>query len=97
MNCPNCNVTLLMSEKQWVEIDYCPQCRGIWLDKWELEKLIQKEKTYEENMYQNPQPMPPKNDHWNKKYYNDDDNYSPQKWHHWKRKESFLGEIFDIF
>jgi Zn-finger nucleic acid-binding protein len=42
MNCPICNITLLLSEKQGVEIDYCPQCRGIWLDRGELEKIIDK-------------------------------------------------------
>jgi len=41
MKCPNCNETLLMTERQNVEIDYCPNCRGIWLDKGELDKLLQ--------------------------------------------------------
>ena len=41
MKCPVCkDVTLLMSEKHGVEIDYCPNCRGIWLDRGELEKII---------------------------------------------------------
>jgi Zn-finger nucleic acid-binding protein len=41
MKCPHCNdVTLVMSERQGVEIDYCPQCRGVWLDRGELDKLI---------------------------------------------------------
>ncbi len=45
MKCPVCkDVKLVMSEKKWVEIDYCPDCRGIWLDKGELEKLIEKDK-----------------------------------------------------
>ena len=44
MKCPVCkDVTLLMSEKRGIEIDYCPECRGIWLDRGELEKLIEKE------------------------------------------------------
>ena len=44
MKCPVCkDVTLLMSEKKGIEIDYCPECRGIWLDKGELEKIIEKE------------------------------------------------------
>ena len=47
MNCPTCNVTLLLAEKQGVEIDYCPQCRGIWLDRGELEKIIEKSNQYE--------------------------------------------------
>ena len=54
MKCPVCkDVTLLMSEKQGVEIDYCPECRGIWLDRGELEKVIavneKNEKLKEEN------------------------------------------------
>ena len=44
MKCPVCkDVTLLMSEKKGIEIDYCPECRGIWLDRGELEKLTEKE------------------------------------------------------
>jgi uncharacterized protein len=42
MKCPICNVTLLLAEKQGVDIDYCPQCRGIWLEKGKLEKIIDK-------------------------------------------------------
>ena len=41
MTCPVCkDVTLLMSEQNGVEIDYCPECRGIWLDRGELDKII---------------------------------------------------------
>ena len=43
MNCPvDTNVNLVMSERQGIEIDYCPQCRGVWLDRGELDKLIEK-------------------------------------------------------
>ena len=53
MKCPICkDVTLLMSEKKGIEIDYCPECRGIWLDRGELEKLIEKETAYNDNYYQ---------------------------------------------
>lgn len=41
MQCPTCSVDLHMSDRQGVEIDYCPKCRGIWLDRGELEKLIE--------------------------------------------------------
>ena len=44
MNCPVCNVELRMSERQGIEIDYCPQCRGIWLDRGELDKIIERAK-----------------------------------------------------
>ena len=41
MKCPNCTDTaLVMTDRQGVEIDYCPQCRGVWLDRGELDKLI---------------------------------------------------------
>lgn len=42
MTCPHCDVNLLMSERQGVEIDYCPQCRGVWLDRGELDKIVER-------------------------------------------------------
>ena len=42
MDCPVDGTTLLMSDRQGIEIDYCPKCRGVWLDRGELDKLIEK-------------------------------------------------------
>ncbi|MCU0512129.1 MAG: zf-TFIIB domain-containing protein [Anaerolineae bacterium] len=42
MLCPNCNVVMRMTIRQGVELDYCPNCRGIWLDKGELDKLMER-------------------------------------------------------
>ena len=42
MNCPSDGTTLLMSERQGVEIDYCPQCRGVWLDRGGLDKILER-------------------------------------------------------
>ena len=42
MKCPVDSATLLMSDRQGVEIDYCPECRGVWLDRGELDKLVQR-------------------------------------------------------
>lgn len=43
MKCPVCRETdLLMTDRQGIEIDYCPQCRGVWLDRGELDKLIER-------------------------------------------------------
>jgi len=43
MKCPVCvEVPLIMTERQGVEIDYCPQCRGVWLDRGELDKIIER-------------------------------------------------------
>ena len=40
--CPVCRVDLVMSERQGIEIDYCPKCRGVWLDRGELDKIIER-------------------------------------------------------
>ena len=103
MKCPVCkDVTLLMSEKKGIEIDYCPECRGIWLDRGELEKLIEKETTYNDNYYQESRkPREPERDYgkdYENNYKKDEYYYDKQNPKYRKRrKESFLGEIFDIF
>jgi len=55
MNCTNCNVPLAKSVKQGVEIDYCPQCRGIWLDRGELNKIIELVASDVQNEFHSPQ------------------------------------------
>lgn len=42
MNCPHCAVPLAIAERSGVEIDYCPQCRGVWLDRGELDKILER-------------------------------------------------------
>lgn len=42
MNCPHCNISLVMTERSGIEIDYCSQCRGVWLDRGELDKIIER-------------------------------------------------------
>lgn len=56
MKCPNCDETLAMTERQGIEIDYCPKCRGVWLDKGELDKIIEKSMEQKE-----PEQKPPSN------------------------------------
>lgn len=46
MLCPVCKVNLLLSDRQGIEIDYCPQCRGVWLDRGELDKIIERNMAY---------------------------------------------------
>lgn len=55
MNCPSCKVPLVMSDRQGIEIDYCPQCRGIWLDRGELDKIIEKSVNEPQSNYQSSQ------------------------------------------
>lgn len=42
MHCPHCLEDLVITERQGIEIDYCPKCRGIWLDRGELDKIIER-------------------------------------------------------
>jgi uncharacterized protein len=86
MNCPNCNEILVMSERHGVEIDYCPKCRGVWLDRGELDKIIEKTNAqldtrehYEE--HRNPYPQ-----HGEHSYDS----------HKHKKKKGFLGDFFDF-
>ncbi len=106
MKCPVCkDVTLLMSEKKGVEIDYCPECRGIWLDRGELEKLIEKEETYNREHYEYKRESKEYRDnkYAEENHYHDDDYayddkyYKNSKYPRRRKKESFMGEIFDIF
>jgi uncharacterized protein len=56
MLCPVCKVDLVMTERQGIEIDYCPKCRGVWLDRGELDKII--ERSAAETHAAPPQPAP---------------------------------------
>jgi Zn-finger nucleic acid-binding protein len=49
MNCPVCVVELKISDRQGVEIDYCPKCRGVWLDRGELDKILDRANSMETN------------------------------------------------
>ena len=48
MLCPACKTDLVMTERQNIEIDYCPKCRGVWLDRGELDKIIERSGAAEE-------------------------------------------------
>jgi Zn-finger nucleic acid-binding protein len=47
MKCPLCAVDLVMADRQGIEIDYCPKCRGIWLDRGEIDKIIERSQAAE--------------------------------------------------
>jgi len=91
MHCPVCNsVNLVMSERQGVEIDYCPQCRGVWLDRGELDKIIERSAAQTS--------APPPSSHAPQPNYH---GHAPAHGHgHYQghkpyRKKSFLEELFD--
>ena len=90
MNCPHCpNTTLVLSERQNVEIDYCPQCRGIWLDRGELDKLLEKAATQ-----QAVQSDASRSDQTHQPDFADSDFGAGQR-RPYRRKKSWLSEIFD--
>jgi uncharacterized protein len=92
MSCPVCQVALVMSERQGVEIDYCPQCRGVWLDRGELDKIL------ERSAQAAPPPAPQPQQPGPEPYYDRSHGYEhAQPWGqgHRKRKKSFLEELFD--
>jgi Zn-finger nucleic acid-binding protein len=62
MYCPICkNVGLVMAERQGIEIDYCPACRGVWLDRGELDKIIERAIQGETNQTSGPTTSGPTN------------------------------------
>ena len=87
MPCPVCRVPLVMSERQGVETDYCPQCRGVWLDRGELDKIIERSAQDMQPAapaQQRPAPQPTYQDHGHHQPYG-----------YRKRKKSFLEDLFD--
>ena len=49
MKCPKCHADLMISDRQGIEIDFCPQCRGVWLDRGELDKVIERASRYSDD------------------------------------------------
>jgi Zn-finger nucleic acid-binding protein len=78
-----------MSDRQGVEIDYCPRCRGVWLDRGELDKIIERTATIAPPAYREPE----RDEDWRESKYREDDRYQPPKK---KKRESFLGDLFDF-
>ena len=83
MQCPVCpSATLVMSDRQGIEIDYCPQCRGVWLDRGELDKII--DRSAPAPQAQQPVPLPRGHEPAHSGYYRK------------KKREGFLSDIFDF-
>ena len=89
MKCPNCpDTTLVMTDRQGVEIDYCPACRGIWLDRGELDKLLERATTA------SAPSAPPVPQSRKQPDFEDSDYRGGQRYYR-DRKKSWLHEIFD--
>mgnify|MGYP001294654829 CR=1 FL=1 len=100
MKCPNCNEKLVMSERQGIEIDYCPECRGVWLDKGELDKIIERSVSVQETQKKKESDKKKK-----KKYEDDEDDEDGGFFNRMSRNEEnsgrkkgggFLSDLFDF-
>ena len=92
MLCPVCELPLAMADRQGIEIDYCPQCRGVWLDRGELDKII--ERTVGEMAP--PPDRKPKRRGAPERDFDDRHDHSYRKGKHGRRK-SWMHEMFDLF
>ena len=101
MACPNDGATLVMSERSGIEIDYCPTCRGVWLDRGELDKIIERNAADSAPPPQAvapqaaPQHAPPPQQPWGQPQHQQP--YGGHGYGHkpYKRRKSFLEELFD--
>jgi len=82
MLCPNCKVELRIADRMDLEIDYCPQCRGVWLDRGELDKIVERSASLPGREYEEAPRLG-----------GDRRGHDPHPRH---RKKSFLGEMFDF-
>jgi uncharacterized protein len=94
MKCPIDDALLAVTERSGVEIDYCPQCRGVWLDRGELDKII--DRTADSRAPEYP-PPPSRDSHHGSR---DDSHTSRGDAGHGRggkrRREGFLGDLFDF-
>lgn len=99
MKCPVCTTAdLLMTDRQGIEIDYCPQCRGVWLDRGELDKIIERSATATAATPAQTQPQPRDDYRRDERHhdprYHDPRHHDPRYGH--KKRKSFLGDLFDF-
>jgi len=89
MKCPTCLVDLIISERKNIEIDFCPKCRGVWLDRGELDKMIELSASFETNT-----PSEKSQKFSEEERGNNDSDLNRR--HHGRKKESFLGDLLDF-
>lgn len=103
MQCPVDNTRLEISERQGIEIDYCPTCRGVWLDRGELDKLIDRQASFSQPRHEEREER--RDDYRESRERrhsedDDDDDYRSHNGHHGDKrhhkKEGFLGDLFDF-
>lgn len=97
LQCPRCGgATLVATERQDIEIDVCPSCRGVWLDRGELDKLIERSLALRPAST-GTRPRDDDDDDDDDRRWRRDDRYDRDDRHpeHRKRRHSWLSELFD--
>jgi Zn-finger nucleic acid-binding protein len=101
MKCPTDNATLMMTERSGIEIDYCPECRGVWLDRGELDKILDRaaaEAPAAPVAPAAPSPVPQQQyaePRYTEPRYDDRRGGHGQQPYRKKKKEHWLSELFD--
>lgn len=101
MNCPSDGTTLLMSERQGVEIDYCPKCRGVWLDRGELDKILERAQAESAPYADEARPAAPQQRQYDDPRYDrrepryDARSQADPRYRKKKSPFEFLGDIFE--
>lgn len=96
--CPNCDGSMQTVQRAGVEFDMCPRCRGVWLDRGELEKLMTLEREETQAIYGQPRPYSRPDHHHDHRangYRRDDDDHHRGGAYGYKKKKRF--DLFDIF
>ena len=86
MQCPNCSAAMQEVRRHDVDIDYCPTCKGVWLDRGELDKVANMQTKYDEDHYRRY--------HGDRDYNDYDDDYYERRGP--RRRRGFLGDLFDF-
>lgn len=96
MMCPTCpEFVLVMADRAGIEIDYCPNCRGVWLDRGELDKIIERSTAQPQSARRDSKDDDKRYEKREDKYDDRRDDKYDDKYPR-KKKSSFLGEIFDL-
>jgi uncharacterized protein len=87
LQCPNCSVEMQIVQKNEIDIDYCPECKGVWLDRGEIDKIASIQNKYEDMHYQKY--------HYGRGNY-DNDNDCDDYYDRRRRKRGFFEDLFNL-
>jgi hypothetical protein len=96
MKCPTDDTLLVMTDRNGIEIDYCPQCRGVWLDRGELDKIIDRSSDHPAASAGSSSERRQEEPRYEQRSERYDDHQSHDQHHKKRKKEGFLGDLFDF-